>query len=85
MCLANAYQTAETTSVARAISLSTQLAAVLVVVGLVTSMIWSNQNLGHLWTKDPREIGGLSVAAWLAALSLIQSPRPLEPPAAARS
>jgi hypothetical protein len=72
--LGQRFQTAETTSVARAISLSTQLAAVLVVVGLVTSMIWSNQNLGHLWTKDPREIGGLSVAAWLAALSLIQSP-----------
>ena len=71
--LGRRFQIPEITGLARAISLSTQLAAVLVVVGFLAGMIWSSQNLGHLWTNDPREFGGVSVIAWLATLSLVHS------------
>lgn len=62
-----------TTGLTRAISLPTQLSAIFVVVALLTGMVWSSQNLGHFWTNDPREVGGLCAAVWLATLSLLQS------------
>lgn len=66
-------QITQTTSLTRAIALCSQLSAVFVVVGLLTSMVWGSQNLGHFWANDPREIGALSVIVWLAALSLLQN------------
>lgn len=57
---------------ARAVCLSTQTAAGLVVAGLISGMLWSHQNRGHFLGSDPREIGTLGAAAWLVFSSLVQ-------------
>jgi len=54
----------------RAIHRFTLASAVLVTGGFMLGMVWSSQNRGIIWTNDPREIGPLCAAVWLAAVTL---------------
>ncbi len=59
-------------SLRRAIRLSTQLSAGLVVAGLLLGMLWSVRTRGRYLTGDPREIGAIIAAVWLIASWMIQ-------------
>jgi len=52
------------------------IAAVLTVVGVILGMLWAKAEWGRYWDWDPKEIGGLSVIAWLICfLAIHRLPR----------
>jgi hypothetical protein len=59
-------------SLKRAVFLFSRLSAGLVTAGLVLGMAWSEENRGRYLSGNPREIGALCAAGWLAALWMVQ-------------
>jgi hypothetical protein len=48
------------------------LAAVLIVVGFILGLLWTDQHYGRYWTKNVREIGGLTGLTGLVALAAVR-------------
>jgi hypothetical protein len=57
-------------SLSRAVARFTWVSCVLSVIGWLLGMVWTHKYRGTAWDNDPREIGGVCVCVWFAALSL---------------
>lgn len=57
-------------SLSRAVVRFTYVSCALSFIGFLLGMLWAHEYLGAAWKNDPREIGGVCVCIWFAALCL---------------
>ena len=67
----NLLSSAEQSALSSTAAISNQVAACLVLAGLILGMLWSARNRGYYLSADAREIGTVCAALWLIGFCLL--------------